>query len=79
MRGMLKQIQNGEFARQWIGENESGRKNFDATRQKEQHHLIEEIGSQLRAKMPFLDPVTVSIDRPTSEESAATAMTNSRK
>ena len=79
MRGMLQQIQNGEFARRWIGENESGRKNFNATRQKEQHQLIEEIGSQLRAKMPFLDPVTVSTDRPRSEESGATAMTSSSK
>jgi ketol-acid reductoisomerase len=79
MREMLKQIQNGEFARRWIGENESGRKNFNATRRKEQHQLIEEIGSQLRAKMPFLDPVTVATDRPISEESAATAMTTSSK
>jgi ketol-acid reductoisomerase len=79
MREMLKQIQNGEFASRWIGENESGRKNFNATRRKEQHQLIEEIGSQLRAKMPFLDPVTVSTDRPISEESAATAMTTSSK
>ena len=79
MREMLKQIQNGEFAKKWIGENESGRKNFNAERQKEQQQLIEQVGSQLRSKMPFLDPVTVSTEQAVSEEIAATAMTTSSK
>jgi ketol-acid reductoisomerase len=60
MRKMLSQIQNGEFARAWIAENESGRTNFNEKRRKEQRQLIEQVGSQLRAKMPFLDPVTES-------------------
>jgi ketol-acid reductoisomerase len=79
MREMLKQIQNGEFARKWIDENESGRKNFNAERQKEQQQLIEQIGAELRAKMPFLDPVTVSTEQPGSEEIGATAMTTGSK
>lgn len=79
MREMLKQIQNGEFARKWIGENESGRKTFNAQRQKEKQQLIEQVGAQLRLKMPFLDPVTVSTEQPVSEEIAATAMTSSSK
>jgi ketol-acid reductoisomerase len=79
MREMLKQIRNGEFARKWIEENESGRKNFNAERQKEQQQLIEQVGAQLRSKMPFLDPVTVSTEQPVSEEIAATAMTSSSK
>ena len=79
MREMLKQIQNGEFARKWIGENESGRKIFNADRQKEQQQLIEQVGAELRSKMPFLDPVTVSTEQPVSEETAATAMTSSSK
>jgi ketol-acid reductoisomerase len=79
MREMLKQIQNGEFAKRWIGENESGRKNFTAERQKEQQQLIEQVGAQLRSKMPFLDPVTISTEQPVSEEIGATAMTSSSK
>ncbi len=79
MREMLKQIQNGEFARRWIGENEAGCKNFNAARQKEQQQLIEQVGAQLRAKMPFLDPVTLATEQPASDEAAATAMTTSTK
>lgn len=79
MREMLKQIQNGEFAKKWIGENESGRKSFNAERQKEQQQLIEQVGAELRSKMPFLDPVTVSTEQPVSAEIAATAMTSSSK
>jgi ketol-acid reductoisomerase len=58
MRRMLEKIQNGEFARKWIAENETGRPEFTASRRKEQHQLIEEVGARLRARMTFLDPVT---------------------
>jgi ketol-acid reductoisomerase len=58
MRDMLTEIQNGTYARAWIAENEAGRPTFDATRRREQDHLIEQVGARLRAMMPFLDPVT---------------------
>ena len=62
MRQMLKEIQDGSFAKAWIAENEQGRPNFDATRAREQEQLLEQVGIRLRAMMPFLDPVTVRPD-----------------
>ena len=59
MRQMLREIQDGSFARKWIAENETGREWFDATREKEQQQKIEKVGEELRAMMAFLDPVTV--------------------
>jgi ketol-acid reductoisomerase len=59
MRRILDEIRNGTYARKWIEENEKGRPWFEAKRAKEQEHLIEKVGAELRAMMPFLDPVTV--------------------
>ena len=42
--------------RAWIAENEQGRPHFTATRAGEQQHQIEEVGAELRAMMPFLEP-----------------------
>ena len=64
MKKLLTEIQNGTFATNWIKENETGRKQFDKMRSKEAEHSIEEVGSRLRAAMPFLDPVTVTVDSP---------------
>ena len=64
MKKMLAKIQSGEFAKQWIDENKAGRPNFYATRRKEQRQLIEEVGARLRARMPFLNPVTVVTEKP---------------
>ena len=59
MKQMLKEIQDGSYAKDWIAENQSGRKWFEAVRSKEQEHLIEKVGAELRASMTFLDPVTI--------------------
>jgi ketol-acid reductoisomerase len=64
MKKMLAKIQSGEFAKQWIDENKAGRPDFYATRRKEQRQLIEEVGARLRARMPFLHPVTVVTEEP---------------
>ena len=58
MKQMLKEIQDGTYAKKWIGENETGRKWFNQTRQDEQKQQLEEVGAKLRAMMPFLNPVT---------------------
>jgi ketol-acid reductoisomerase len=63
MRQMLREIQDGTYARKWIAENESGREWFEATREKEQQQPIEKVGAELRAMMTFLDPVTVKQTR----------------
>jgi ketol-acid reductoisomerase len=57
MKKLLAEIKDGSFAQKWIDENEKGCPNFLATRQREQTHLIEQLGPKLRAMMPFLQPV----------------------
>ncbi|HXZ79837.1 MAG TPA: ketol-acid reductoisomerase [Terriglobales bacterium] len=60
MKKMLKEIQDGTYAKKWIAENEAGRPWFNAKRKEEQTALIEQVGAQLRAMMPFLKPVNVT-------------------
>ena len=62
MKKMLTEIQDGTYARKWIEENEKGRPWFKETRKREQEHPIEKVGAELRAMMPFLNPVTVRPD-----------------
>ncbi len=57
MRMILEEIQSGEFAREWILENQAGRPMFRTTREREKALLLEKIGAELRAMMPFLDAV----------------------
>jgi ketol-acid reductoisomerase len=54
MRDILAEVQRGDFAREWISENEDGRPNFDNMRRQEKEHPIEEVGAKLRAMMPWL-------------------------
>ena len=54
MKKILSEIQSGEFAREWILENQAGRPVFNAARKRMNEHLIEKVGSQLRAMMPWL-------------------------
>jgi len=54
MRQILAQIRNGEFAREWILENQAGRPVFNALTRQGEEHLIEKVGSKLRAMMPWI-------------------------
>jgi ketol-acid reductoisomerase len=54
MKQILKEIQDGTFAKQWIGENEAGRTNFNKMRESEAGHRIEAVGKSLRDMMSFL-------------------------
>jgi ketol-acid reductoisomerase len=54
MKKILAEIQSGEFARQWIEENKTGRHKFLAMREAAQHQPIETVGAGLREMMPFL-------------------------
>ncbi|MCM8807082.1 MAG: ketol-acid reductoisomerase [Candidatus Omnitrophica bacterium] len=54
MKKILKEIQEGIFAREWILENRVGRPVFNALRRQEEKHLIEEIGKKMREMMPWL-------------------------
>src|SRR6516165_2126963 len=54
MKQVLKEIQDGTFAKQWIGENEAGRPNFKKMRETEANLPIEAVGKSLREMMSFL-------------------------
>ncbi len=54
MREILREIQSGEFAREWIQEAESGFQGFYGLRREAANHPIEEVGERLRAMMPWL-------------------------
>lgn len=54
MGKILQEIQNGEFAREWILENQAKAPAFKAMRKKESKHQIEEVGEKLRKMMPWL-------------------------
>lgn len=54
MRKILKEIQTGEFAREWILENRANRPVFTALLKKGAEHPIEEVGKKLRGMMPWL-------------------------
>jgi ketol-acid reductoisomerase len=59
MKDVLTDIQSGSFAERWINEYDSGGEQFKRLRQQDRDHQIEQVGAELRSKMPFLDPVTV--------------------
>jgi ketol-acid reductoisomerase len=59
MSQILKEIQDGTYAENWINENKNGRPWFNEQRRLGQDHLIERVGAELREMMPFVDPVRV--------------------
>ena len=54
MQQILDDIRSGVFAEEWIAENRSGRKRFEALRKAGKEHPIEKVGAELRAMMPFI-------------------------
>ena len=48
MEKILKEIQNGTFAKNWIRENETGRPFFNKIKKEEREHQIEKVGAKLR-------------------------------
>lgn len=59
MKDVLREVQDGTFARKWIAENEHKRPNFSARQQSERKLQLETVGKQLRAMMPFVDAVEI--------------------
>ncbi|AFZ36760.1 ketol-acid reductoisomerase [Stanieria cyanosphaera PCC 7437] len=54
MRKILSEIQSGQFAREFVLENQSGKPGFTAMRRQEAEHSIEEVGKDLRAMFSWL-------------------------
>ena len=54
MRKILKEVQSGDFAREWMAESEAGGKRFAEFRARAARHPIEEVGGRLRDMMPWI-------------------------
>lgn len=54
MKEVLGEIQSGQFAREWILENQANRPVFNALTNKDKEHLIEKVGAELRNMMTWL-------------------------
>ena len=54
MRKILHEIQSGQFAREWIMENQTNQPVFNALTKKDEEHLIEKVGKKLRGMMGWI-------------------------
>jgi len=54
MKNVLREIQDGTFAKDWILENQSGRPKYNRQKAIDAAHPVEEVGKKLRAAMPWL-------------------------
>lgn len=54
MKKVLEEIQNGQFAKSWLLENQANRPAFNAVARREENHLIEKVGKELRGMMSWL-------------------------
>jgi ketol-acid reductoisomerase len=56
MREILREIQSGDFAREWIAENRAGQESFRRMRAEQQGTEIEQVGGELRSHMAWIKP-----------------------
>lgn len=52
---ILEEVQSGEFAREWITENQANRPVYNQLKEQDENHQIEEVGSELREMMTWVD------------------------
>jgi ketol-acid reductoisomerase len=55
MKRILKEVQDGTFAKEWISEAKSGSKNFKAMRETDKNHSVEVVGRRLRKLMSWIN------------------------
>ncbi len=56
MKDILSEIQTGQFALEWVTENQANQPQFKALRKIEEKHQIVEVGNRLRKMMKYIDP-----------------------
>ncbi len=71
MKKILKEIQTGQFAREWILENQAGRPVFDKLREQGKRHPIEEVGRKLRETMSWIRDARKDSSEPDKAVAAA--------
>jgi ketol-acid reductoisomerase len=64
MQGVLKDIQDGTFAKNWIAEYNAGLPNYKQYKQADLDHPVEQVGKKLRARMPWLQPAAPKAAEP---------------
>jgi ketol-acid reductoisomerase len=71
MKKILSEIQSGQFAKEWISENKTGRHKFLAMREAAHEQPIERVGKELRQMMTFLSKKKKEEGVPQEQEAAA--------
>ena len=56
MEEILEDVQSGEFAREWIGENQANRPSYRQLKRHEREHEIEDVGARLRDLFAWSEP-----------------------
>jgi ketol-acid reductoisomerase len=56
LRKILEEIRNGQFAREWVLENQAGRPVYSKLLERDLNHPIEKVGKELRSRMSWLQP-----------------------
>jgi ketol-acid reductoisomerase len=73
MKRVLQEIQEGRFAREWILENQTNRPVFQALRSRDQQHLIERVGKELRGMMSWIGQQRAVKEQTQAEQKQAIA------
>ena len=63
----LEQVQNGEFARDWILENKAGRPSYTQLHEADRNHEIEEVGERLRSLFSWAEEDTEEAEAPADD------------
>ena len=63
MKNILREVHSGDFAREWVEENERGRVRMEELMKREADHPMEEVGSRLRERMFPANQVKKNKDR----------------
>ncbi len=71
MKQILKEIQTGQFAKEWIDENKNGRPNYNRLRKECDHHPIEKVGTELRSMMRWLQQSNLKSEKPKNQKKVA--------
>src|SRR2546423_14716917 len=68
MKKILREIQTGVIAREWILENQAGRPVFDKCREESKAHRIEDVGARLREMMSWIRNIRKDSSEPAQQQ-----------
>jgi ketol-acid reductoisomerase len=78
MKKILREIQDGQFAKEWVLENQANRPQFNALRERDRNHLIETVGRDLRAMMSWIAASTSKTQAQTTQKTEEEQRVNLR-